>query len=188
MLQRFFHVGFTLWIHPCLFCWDLIPRCCCCCCSWNPPGRQRAPLRVDWLWLEQDVRFLHELIRFEQLDHNKRSSGHEAASMLLFSGKWGLLCYRSLKFWLRRRQRRKSGLFFLFSLTMTSWSCYYSPVFVFFYSVTSWWRWWRCQTAASRKHCGVTKRPSSVWPLTLKMNTWWEKNRTIFFIRFLRRH
>lgn len=39
--------------------------------------------------------------------------------------------------------------------------------------VTSWWRWWRCRTAANRRRSVATKRPSSALPLTPKMTTWW---------------
>lgn len=40
-------------------------------------------------------------------------------------------------------------------------------------SVTSWWRWWRCRTAAGRKLSGATRRLSSVLPLTPRTTSWW---------------
>lgn len=52
-------------------------------------------------------------------------------------------------------------------------TCQFVHCCLFFCPVTSWWRWWRCQTAANRRRSEATKHPSSASHLTPKTITWW---------------
>lgn len=158
------------------------------------PRRQRQSLLSLWIGLDwRATPAGHQSRSVPNSLNTIRHSERDGSSPLLFSAwltsegiDWesketpeavgeGTPCCRAAVWW------RKSGRL----LPLIWWflhSCCISAPFSFSFpplcsallcSVTSWWRWWRCRTAAGRKLSGATRRLSSVLPLTPRTTSWW---------------